>query len=1100
MLENFSDSPFLKVFSQSLKQEPSLLVEGLWDSPKALLTLEAFKELNTSIVILTGADRQDKLLDDLQYFSKQDVLEFPSWEILPSEDLSPSPDIVGKRFEILSKLMHSKAPQLLVTNLQALLQKILPKHVLSPLVHTWKVGTTVDFTTLEEFLTQLGFKKTPLTQDKGQYSLRGGILDIFPLTSLSPYRLEFFDDQIDRIRTFDPLSQKSIEKVSSISITPADELCLLKTHLSSLCSLLSYFEKPPLIIFDDLLAIEDKWIGLKNLPGIQSSYFISFDTLLKDLASYKRIFFSKDAIEKLSFVIAKEKKTDAFYLGQNPVQALVFDIFSTQIHTKRLLHPFAKIEEFFLLPDADSEDVAHELLRGLSSYKDHKLRLEFVTASESEHANLQQKLKELEVELPLTTSYKTGYLTSGFVLLDTNHAIFPFTELSRRYKVRRKKWRNSYTTPPSDFHELTPGDLVVHFHNGVGKFIGIEKQKNHLGDVDEFIVIEYAGSSKLFVPLAQSHLISRYIGVREESPPLHQLGTNKWQVAKAKAEQAIEGYAKDLLALQAEREAKGGFIYPEDGEQTLLFEEEFPFIETEDQLRAIAQIKEDMCSTKAMDRLVCGDVGYGKTEVAMRAAFKAVADGKKQVAILVPTTTLAMQHYDTFKERMGNFPVKIAALSRFVSAKEAMKILEDLKEGHVDILVGTHRLISKDIVFKNLGLLIIDEEQRFGVRAKEALKKIKAGVDCITLSATPIPRTLHMSLVGAKDLSVINTPPQDRLPIKTILAENDSALIKNALLRELARDGQIYYIHNRVETIYHKKEELEQLVPTARIKVVHGQMDTEDIDTIFHGFKSGAIQILIATTIVESGIDIPNANTILIERADTFGLADLYQLRGRVGRWNRPAYAYFLTQRNKELPEISKKRLQALVETSGFGGGMKLAMRDLEIRGAGDILGVQQSGQICTVGFHLYCKLLKRAVDAIKKKIPTSFIETKMEFAFSACLPSDYIPETSLRLEIYHRLGELTTYEALEEIIKELEDRFGPVPDKVIWLYHMTRLRIFGQLHAMVLLKFEKTSFQAQRQLKDKTLEKKTIPLPAFDHPKHLEDYVCMMLKHQFKL
>lgn len=1100
MLENFADSPFLKVFGKSLKEESSLLFEGLWDSPKALLALKALKELNTSIVILTGGDRQDKLLDDLQFFSSQEVLEFPSWEILPSEDLSPSADIVGKRFEILHKLLSAKHPQLLVTNLQAVLQKILPAKHLSPLLHNWKVGLSLDFTGLEDFLNHLGYKKMPLTQDKGHYSLRGGILDIFPLTSLSPYRIEFFDDQIDRIRTFDPLSQKSIEKVSSIFLTPADELSLLKSQPSSLCSLLSYFEKPPLIIFDDLLALEDKWIGLKNLPGIQSSYFISFDQLLEDLEGYKKIYFSKEPIEKLSFVIAKEKKTAAFYSGQHPLQALVFDVFSRQIHTKRVLHPFVKIEEFFLLPDADTDDIGYELLKGISSYKDHPLRLEFVTASEAELSKLHQQLQELEIELPSSTTYKPGYLTSGFVALDTNHALFPFTELTKRYKVRRKKWRNSYTTPPSDFHELSPGDLVVHFHNGVGKYLGIEKQKNHLGDVDEFIVIEYAGSSKLFVPLAQSHLISRYIGVREEAPPLHTLGTTKWQVAKAKAEQAIEGYAKDLLALQAEREAKGGFIYPQDGEFTLLFEEEFPFIETEDQLRAIAQIKQDMCSTKAMDRLVCGDVGYGKTEVAMRAAFKAVADGKKQVALLVPTTTLAMQHFDTFKERMGNFPIKIAALSRFVSAKDAKKILEDLKEGHVDILVGTHRLISKDIVFKNLGLLIIDEEQRFGVRAKEALKKIKAGVDCITLSATPIPRTLHMSLVGAKDLSVINTPPQDRLPIKTILSEMDPMVIKNALLRELSRDGQIYYIHNRVETIYQKKEELEQLVPTAKIKVVHGQMDSEDIDSIFHAFKSGAIQILIATTIVESGIDIPNANTILIERADTFGLADLYQLRGRVGRWNRPAYAYFLTQRNKELPEISKKRLQALVETSGFGGGMKLAMRDLEIRGAGDILGVQQSGQICTVGFHLYCKLLKRAVDAIKKKIPTSFVETKMEFGYCANLPSDYIPETSLRLEIYHRLGELSSFEGLEDIIKELEDRFGPIPDKVIWLYHMTRLRIFAQQHEFALLKFEKTSFQAQRQLKDKTLEKKTIPLPGFDHPKHLEDYVCMMLRHQFKL
>lgn len=1099
MLEKIGKTPFLEIFDQSIKEESSLLFEKLWDCPKAILALKAQKALGTSVLIITGGDRQEKLLDDLQFFHGKESLEFPSWEILPSEDLPPNPDIVGKRFEILHKIGSSQEPQIVVTSLQAALQKLISKKQLEKHFHIWKVKDLVDFDQIETFLSELGYRKSPITQDKGQFSIRGGILDLFPVCSPCPYRIEFFDIEIDRIRSFDPLSQKSIEKVSEIFISPACELSLLKGP-GELCLLKDYFSSPPLVIFDDLLALEDKWVQLKNLPGFTSQFFISLENFLESLNGYKKIFFSSQSLEDLSSVIAKEKKGAQFYSGQKPLQEVLFEIFNKKIHTKRALHPFARIDEFFLPPDTILEDPQEELLSGINFYKDHNLKLHFITASESESSLLKKQIEELEIALPVSTEFLHGYLTSGCVLLDSNHVFFPYTELSHRYKVRRKKWRNSYQTPPSEFHELTIGDLVVHFHNGVGKFIGIDKQKNHLGHIDEFIVIEYAGDSKLFVPLSQSHLVSRYIGTKEEKPILHTLGTTKWQVARAKAENAIMGYAKDLLALQAQREAKGGFIYPEDGEETLLFEEEFPFIETEDQLKAISQIKEDMCSKKAMDRLVCGDVGYGKTEVAMRAAFKAVCDGKKQVALLVPTTTLAMQHLDSFKERMANFKIKIEGLSRLNTPKESKKILEDLKEGSIDILIGTHRLISKDIAFKNLGLLIIDEEQHFGVRAKESLKKLKVGVDCITLSATPIPRTLHMSIIGAKDLSVINTPPQDRLPIKTIVCEADPTIIKNALLRELSRDGQIYYIHNRVETIYQKKEELESLVPTAKMKVVHGQMDSDEIDEIFHGFKTGLIQVLIATTIVESGIDIPNANTILIEKADTFGLADLYQLRGRVGRWNRPAYAYFLTPRNRELPEVAKKRLQALVETSGFGGGMKLAMKDLEIRGAGDILGVQQSGQICTVGFHLYCKLLKRAVSAIHKNTKASFIETKIEFAFPASLPESYIPETSLRLEIYHRLGEATQFDTLDEIFKELEDRFGKHPKEVIWLYHMTRIRIFGQSNDLILLKFEKVTFQAHRQEKDKSITKKTIPLPNFDLPKQLEDYVCMMLRHQFKL
>ena len=543
--------------------------------------------------------------------------------------------------------------------------------------------------------------------------------------------------------------------------------------------------------------------------------------------------------------------------------------------------------------------------------------------------------------------------------------------------------------------------------------------------------------------------------------------------------------------MQAERAVKGGFSCPPDSFEVGEFDEAFAYIPTEDQVKATSEIKTDLMTPESMDRLLCGDVGYGKTEVAMRAAFKVVADGKKQVAVLVPTTVLALQHYETFKERMALFPVNIAIISRFQTAKENKETLLKVAEGKVDILIGTHRMIGKDVIFKNLGLVVIDEEQRFGVRAKEKLKAFQVGVDSLSMSATPIPRTLYLSLVGARKLSVINSPPGDRLPIKSLLVDREESLIKNAILRELSRDGQVYFVHNRVETIYKVAEELEKLVPAAKVGVVHGQLESDQIDDVFHAFKHGELNVLVATTIIESGIDIPNANTIFIDRADTFGISDLYQLRGRVGRWNKTAYAYFMIPKNRQLPEISQKRLNALVETSGFGGGMKLAMRDLELRGAGDILGVQQSGHVSSIGFHLYCKLLKRTIEALKHEAPTTFLETRLEFNYDAKLSSTYIPDSSLRLEIYHRLGEATTYEEIDNIFAELKDRFGKPPNSVNWLYHMTRIRVFANKLNYTTLKFLTHTLATEHV----SNPPKSFLLPPQSSPEALEAFVTKLLK-----
>ncbi|MCI5051950.1 MAG: transcription-repair coupling factor [Simkaniaceae bacterium] len=1024
-------------FFQSLDCDDSLLFEGLWDTPKALI-IKALQ--GRPILVITSGDRETRLYDDLKTFGV-DAIEFPAWETLPGEEIAPSPDIVGKRLEILANL---KQNPVVLTPLQNLLQKVPAKQELFHI----KAGLECEFESLIHKLKSFGYEQAKICGDKGEFAVRGGIVDVFPISSPHPFRIEFFGDEIDQIRLFDPMSQKSVDRI--------EEFSLLPTHETS-CSttLLEILGPETLILFDDLVAIEDKWVALKSMPGFEHENMVPIDFQ----TPHRKIFFTKDHLENL-------------------------EICHQKLEAKLMRHPFLTLEQYFEISPPSLEALREDLGRCITRIADTAVDLYYYASSKKER----QKLESLAHRIPKKTTYVDGYLSSGFVFHNT--IVLPDTELTRRYKVSRKKWRSTYHTPVSEFHELSAGDLVVHFHNGIGKYLGIEKQKNHLGEVDEFMILEYSGKSKLYVPLSQSHLVSRYIGSSEAAPALHTIGAAKWQKAKQSAQQSIIGYAKDMLHLQAERESKGGFVYPEDSDDMLLFEEEFPYTETEDQLKAIADIKRDMCSNKAMDRLVCGDVGYGKTEVAMRAAFKAACDGNKQVAVLVPTTVLAVQHYESFKARMAHFPVNVGVVSRFQKPKEVRKTLEKLASGQIDILVGTHRLISKDVVFKDLGLIIIDEEQRFGVRTKEKLKKFKVGVDCITMSATPIPRTLYLSLISARDMSVINSPPQDRLPIKTIISERENQVIKNALMRELARDGQAYFCHNRVESIHGVANDLQKLVPTARIGVAHGQMDPDEIDTIFHGFKAGEIDLLVATSLIENGIDIPNANTILIDRAHHFGVADLYQLRGRVGRWNKAAYAYFLTPENRELPEVSQKRLQALVEASGYGGGMKLAMRDLELRGAGDILGVKQSGQVTTIGFHLYCKLLKKAVKAIQNKKPASFLETKMEFKYDAQIPDFYIDDTSLKLEIYHRLGEAETETEVDALLQEIEDRFGKAPPPVLWLYHLTRIRIFATGLHIASIKFEKMAFHIERKGK-----KKSFLMPAVQSGRELEMMVKMKLQ-----
>lgn len=1086
-IDDIHRSHSIASYIEIAKGGASLITENLAPAEKACCLSLIQEATQKQLLLITGAGPEEfRLFNDLPFFSNSSLVELPAWETLPSENIPPSPDIVGERFKALKTLSETKGKTIVLTTLQGALQKVFQKKSLKGDFLTLTKGMKFLFDALTKELVRLGFEKVSLACEKGEYAIRGNIIDLFPVTSTEPYRIEFWGDEIDTIRVYDPASQKSVRHVESVQLGRAKE----DSGETKLVPIFDYLDKNVLVVLDDLEALEDRYASLTSLGATPSHNFLSIDELFQSISRFQTLSFTKTELEKLSEVTYKKEEKPSKYIAE-----VRFEMFLKSFTAYRWYHPFTSvgnyIQEKCLM---DEEPVGEELLNALPQIG-HETKILFISNTDSEEAALRQKLIDRNVSLQ-QCNFSRGYISTGFAIAELSLLIFPITELTGRFKIRRQQQRVSYSHTTFDAFDISPGESVVHYNHGIGKFLGIEKRKNHLGEEQEFFLIEYAESAKLYVPLPQAHLITKYVGAESSVPKLHTLGATRWKRQREHTEKAILGYASDLLKMYAEREFHGGFIFPPDSPDTKAFDEEFPYIETEDQLNAIKAVKADMSSKKAMDRLVCGDVGYGKTEVALRAAFKAVVDGKKQVAILVPTTVLAFQHYENFIDRLASFGVSCAMLSRFQKPKEVKQILEDLRNGTIDVVIGTHRLLQNDVVFKDIGLIIVDEEQRFGVKAKEHLKRIKVGVDCLTLTATPIPRTLYLSIVGARDLSVINTPPQDRLPIKTIIAEPDELTIKTACLRELNRDGQVFYIHNRIETIYEAAARIKKLVPQAHVVIAHGSMDGDEIDSVFHTFKKGDANVLVSTSIVENGIDIPNANTIVIENADRFGISDLYQLRGRVGRWNRRAYAYFLIPKNRTLSEIAKKRIEAIAMAGGYGGGLKVAMRDLEIRGAGDILGIDQSGHVSDVGFHLYCKLLKRTIDSLQGKAPTWTIDTRIETPFSAKLPEEYVNDVMLRMEIYQRLGDALMADEVDAIWKEVIDRFGPAPEQAVWLYHISRLRVFAAQMGCTLIKLQNVSLSYEKKQGSQVISNQVL-FPKVKGPKEFEERVREVLGSQ---
>ncbi|MEI6148553.1 MAG: transcription-repair coupling factor [bacterium] len=961
------------------------------------------------------------------------VLLFPSWEILPSEKaITPDLGVVGARLATLSALSGAP-PRLVVCCAQALMERTLSRAAAQAHGRLMTTGDEADPTALTEHLTRSGYSFAPEVQAQGEASLRGGILDVWPLTQSWPIRMEFFGTQLESIRTFDPAEQRSLEAIPSIYLPPAGEWPIMRANPDHRAPLLEHLP-------DDLIVV---WSDLDSIRAHTDVY----ETTVREAGADNLI----GSLAMIEAALRARSGAHQVFVGSRPEEAcpeVDFDF--------RAVEPIPTLSGRHALHPDLVESARSRFLNALAGEAREGRRVAFFFDSQGTRDRLSELYPTAFRDAPLQMA--VAPLSGGFSSTEFALTVVAEPDLYGR-KIQRKRLplgQSPVTTGArvTDWTDMEPGNLVVHIEHGVGRYLGL-REIAVSNQLQEALAIEYADGAKLYVPVSHAHLLTRYVGVGKRHVTLHQLGGKRWGHEKLAAEKAVQDLAAMLLDVQAARNSQDGFACPPDAPWQHELETAFPYQETEDQLAAIREVKKDMESTRPMDRLLCGDAGYGKTEVAIRAAFKTVMAGK-QVALLVPTTVLAQQHFQTFTERIAPFPVRIEMLSRFCTPGENAKVVRGLKEGTVDMVIGTHSLIQPGIAFRDLGLVIIDEEQRFGVLHKERFKHIRRLVDVLTLTATPIPRTLYMSLTGARDLSTIQTPPQERLPVETVVTPASDAVIREAILRELNREGQAFYLHNRVLTIERVRDRLQRLVPEARIDIGHGQMSPGELADVMRRFSNGDFDVLLCTTIIESGLDIPNANTILIDRADRFGLSELYQLRGRVGRSKHKGYAYMLLPTQAHVDPTARKRIQAIKQYSGAGAGFRLAMRDLEIRGTGNLLGAEQSGHIAAVGFGLYCQLLRRTI-ALKKGEPAPpviDVDVALDFIslspsdigahHSAIIPGTYIEDERLRVSMYRRIAEAGYVKEVRSLRKTCRDRFGPLPAECERLLKITELRILA--------------------------------------------------------
>ena len=1038
------------------------------------LSIANYTQQHPGVTLLAVPDHQlaIKLQHEVTQFTQHSVSLFPDWETLPYDSFSPHQDIISDRIAQLYQL-PTQTSGLIIIPVSTLLQRQSPKEYLLQSTLMVKNGDLYSLEKLRLQLEKSGYRHVDQVFGPGEYAHRGSIIDLFPMGCENPYRIDFFDDEIDSIRTFDAESQRTIEDINEIRLLPAHEFPTTEAAIEDFrIRWRQRFEarREPESVYMQV----SKAIWPAGIEYWQPLFFEHTDSLFDYLPDNTLLLTIGDLETSIDNFLADvdyrydQRKVDPLRPLLEPSELWLKkdELFG---HLKVMPQATLSIEPLqekagrinasvSPLPNLHAQhqlkEPLAELRKFLESYLSENTHAKVIFSVESEGRReaLNDLLKSSKVRPKEAKSLEDALTSSeqfSLILGSTEHGFIHHNNgsplpnfaficesdvLGDRVIQRRKKDRKAVNSDTIIRHlaELKPGQPVVHLDHGIGRYIGLQTLEAG-GMMTEYVTLEYLNKAKLYVPVSSLNLISRYSGGAEDSAPLHKLGSDAWNRARTRAAEKVRDVAAELLDIYAKREVKKGFKFLHDREQYANFKATFPFEETDDQDTAINAVLSDMCQAKAMDRLVCGDVGFGKTEVAMRATFLAV-DNSKQVAILVPTTLLAQQHFENFRDRFANLPVRVEVLSRFKSAKEQKQILADLAEGKVDIIIGTHKLLQDDIKFRDLGLLVVDEEHRFGVRQKEKMKAMRADVDILTLTATPIPRTLNMAMSGMRDLSIIATPPARRLAIKTFVRQNDDAVIREAVLREVMRGGQVYFLHNQVETIDKVAEDLARLIPEARVTTAHGQMRERELESIMNDFYHQRFNLLVCTTIIETGIDVPTANTIIMDRADKLGLAQLHQLRGRVGRSHHQAYAYLLTPHPKALSKDAIKRLDAIASLEDLGAGFTLATHDLEIRGAGELLGDDQSGQIQSVGFSLYMEMLEQAVAALKEGKELSLDEllreqTEVDLRLPALLPDDYIPDINTRLSMYKRIASVADENELAEMKVELIDRFGTLPD-----------------------------------------------------------------------
>ena len=1052
-----------------------ILTVGVSESQKNHLLYAVGAHKEKSFLVVTYNDMQaKKIYEDLQFFLKEGVYLFPSKDLIFYSADVHSLDIVHERFKVLRALLEGKV-RAMVLSIEALFDPMIPEEDFKSFILSLGIGQIIQMEDLGEKLITMGYERVPMVESRGQFSVRGGILDLFPLTEDTAYRIEFFDDEIDSIRELNTTSQRSDDKVKQLIIYPARELLypkewtplvieqmkqdLEKTmtafgkkehekkerlrerigeileklsqgiHIDGIEQFFKYFYHEPSTLLEylpqEFLVALDEPLRIRERGG---TLYQEFEESMKTRLEQGYILPKQaEILFEYAFILKSAKKLPLLLL-----QGLAQN--SPDFKPKKIVHFTTKTMHGF-------HNQIQFLMDDLKNWKEKKYDIVILAGTKGKAQRLMEALREQGVESVFLENLEgepqfgqilitTGSLHKGFEYPLIHFAIVSDKEIFGEEKKSKKRKRKSKKGRKIEsFTDLKVSDYVVHDVHGIGIYRGIEKIAVD-GVKKDYMKISYADGGSVYVPTNQMDLIQKYIGAEAKQPKLNKLGGAEWKKAKAKVKKSIEELAHSLVELYAKRNMQKGYPFSKDTVWQNQFEEMFPYEETEDQLISIEEVKKDMESERSMDRLLCGDVGYGKTEVAIRAAFKAVQDSK-QVAYLVPTTILAQQHYSTFVQRMKDFPIKIGLLSRFKTPAQQKEVIKGLKDGTIDIVIGTHRILSKDLKYKDLGLLIIDEEQRFGVSHKEKIKALKTNVDVLTLTATPIPRTLHMSLTGIRDMSVLEEPPEERYPVQTYVMEHNPPLLRDAILREVARGGQVFYVYNKVKDIHEVAQRLQQLVPEVKIHYAHGQMGEHELEEKMLDFIDGVYDVLVCTTIIETGLDISNVNTIIIQDADHMGLSQLYQLRGRVGRSNRLAYAYLTYRKDKVLQETAEKRLQAIKEFTEFGSGFKIAMRDLEIRGTGNLLGPEQHGHMASVGYDMYTKLLEEAVLEVKGEAPKEKLECSIDVSIDAYIPESYISDEEQKIEAYKKIASIITEEDLYAIQEELEDRYGDLPKAV---------------------------------------------------------------------